>query len=176
MAEHDGPTWRDLGIQAVVVFGIAATAGGIAIYKGTHTDPTSTTSDIDHDGRPALSQGNYNNTAETSDSTNQPNTNNIPEFTAGYITRNDPRSRFKITPDPKNLGRQCVEKTNETPWNTVVGMTVVVAGDPNTYDGSGIIYDGNGVEIGTWDSGVKLIGFEDLLSPAYADAVACSNN
>jgi hypothetical protein len=165
--------------ELLIKLGVATFAiGSYIIYAGSRDGIQPSVADLPDrdDGRPALSQGNYNNTAETPDSTNQPNTNTIPEYTAGYITRKEPRSRFKITPDPINLGRQCIKKTNETPMNTVVGMTVVVAGDPNTYDGSGIIYDGNGVEIGTWDSGVKLIGFEDLSAPAYADAVACANN
>ena len=100
---------------------------------------------------------------------------NIPEYTNGYITRNNPRSRFLISEDPKNMNRQCASKTNESPANTLVGMTIVL-GDKDKYDGKGIIYDGNGNQIGVWDSGVKVIGFEDLSSPAYIDAVACLDN
>lgn len=163
---------KELGYQVLIVTALGATVATIAILND-----------------PAVQNGSENsgNGARTSDQQSQQqetpenHTQNyqadepIPDYTPGYLTRDNPRSRFKIVPDPQNLGRLCVSKTNETPKNTLVGMTVVAAGDVNTYDGSGTIYNGNGTEIGIWDANQKLIAFEDLTAPAYADSVACGD-
>ncbi len=54
-------------------------------------------------------------------------------------------------------------------------MTVVLGIDKEKYDGSGVIYNSSGIQIGVYGPD-KLIGFEDMSEPVYADAVACANN
>lgn len=164
---------RELGYQALIVTTLGAAAVATAIFSD-----------------PAVQNGNENsgNGARTSDQQSQQqekpenHTQNyqadelIPDYTLGYLTRDNPRARYQIVPDPLNQGRTCVRKTNETESNTLVGMTIVAAGDVNEYDSKGTIYNADGNTIGVWDASDKLIGFEDLTAPAYADAVACGDN
>lgn len=122
MTEHDGPTLRDLGVQAVVVFGLAAVAGGIAIYKGTHTEVNSVTNDIDRDGRPSLTAENpsTNNTpsTETQSATqdSSPNTlrletpPNCDTTPPGFITNPQTCADYRLVPDPRDPTRLCAEK------------------------------------------------------------------
>lgn len=171
MSEIESGSLREFFIKAGVVVTLASAAAGWVLYENSKPSSVSATPETDMgDGRPS----NYiNGFEEKSQPQNQ--TGSVPEHTPGYMTRSDPRARYKIVPDPLGLGRICVTKTNESPANTLVGMTVVVAGDPNKYDGSGVIYDGAGNQIGVWDTS-KLIGFEDLTAPAEADSVACADN
>lgn len=163
---------KELGYQVLIVTALGATAATIAIF-----------------GDKTIQNGNENsgNGARTSDETrfqeesqaaqtNKSHATTIPDYTPGYLTRNNPRARYQLVPDPFNQGRTCVRKTNETPNNTLVGMTVVAAGDVNVYDGKGTVYDSTANVIGHWDASQKLIGFGDLTDPAYADSVACGDN
>ena len=153
--------------------GIVFTLGGLAMTHAINSDPAYLEKDKPT-VRQSLDQDNYQTTPQEF-ATEQENTANIPQYTEGYITRESPRARYLIVQDPHGLGRKCVQKTNESPANTLIGMTVVVAGDPNTYDGAGTIYDSSGTQIGYWTK-EKLISFNDLSAPAYADSVACANN
>lgn len=182
MSEHDGPTWRDLGIQAAVVFGIAAAAGGIAIYKGSHTDITSAANDTDRDGRPALAQGTYNNdvtvaptTAQGGSATNSSNSTgpNCETTPPGHITNYETCADYKVVQDPiPGKDRFCVEKGSYTEANKrtlygmrrVVGIGEVEIIDPSTRE-----------IIGFFAQGVQA-SFEAMVKPAMEDAVACSNN
>lgn len=168
---------RELGYQILVVTTLGVTAAIVAI----NSDPTVQGSSSEYSGNGARTsdQQNYQ-----PDQSGQPENHTqtyqqeelIPNYTPGYITRDNPRARYQIAADPWGLGRTCVRKTNETPSNTLVGMTIVAAGDINEYDGKGTIYDSAGNTIGKWDASKKLIGFEDLSAPAYADSVACGDN
>ncbi len=182
MTEYQGATWKDLGAQAVVVFGIAAAAGGIAIYKGSHTDINSATNDIDRDGRPALAQGTYSSdetrvptTVPESSATNNNNvsTTNCEPTPPGYITNTETCADYRIVPDPSpEKGRLCVEKGSYSDANkrTLYGMRRVV--------GTGeveIIDPKTGVTIGFFAQGEQA-SFEAMIKPALEDSIACGNN
>ncbi len=183
MAEHEGATWRDLGIQAAVVFGIAAAAGGIAIYKGSNTDITSATGDTNRDGRPALAQDTYNSDGTAAPSTTTEDlTANSDNSTStsceptppGHITNFETCADYKVVPDPKpEKGRLCVEKGSYTEANkrTLYGMRRVL-GASNDVE---IIDSATGDVIGYFASGQQAT-FEAMIKPAMVDAVACRNN
>lgn len=185
MAEYQGATWKNLGVQAAVVFGIAAAVGGIAIYKESHTDINSSTNDIDRDGRPALAQGDYSNnasgapttTSESSATNSNYVTNTNCEATPpGHLTNPSTCADYKLVPDP-NSSRTCVQKGKYSIDNprTLWGMKAVL-GDPiNQTDGNVTIYDSSGNPIGYFADGIPAT-FDGMDVQAELDAFACLNN